>query len=945
MSISSNMPQFDGVVPFQGMEKSAASQKPGTASAVTAVTTTSTAKVDPNAPRSPDQITLEQTLRRTIITNTANHLALSKAIGAELRKDPAISTLIKTAEAQPEHFHSIPGRMSRSEVLQQIPWLKLKEQLGDRLQTDHAPKVKLPNGQEVQLEPGPTFQEFRQSAKELQEKVMARAEERLGFQPGTWKAFGTPGFNSDIDNTYTPHPSLNESQKMLIKVVVDAMWADICGGETGTLSGPQADLETYLIHPGASLNTAANISTVDAQATYTNMELSMGMLAMRRSNPESYQKETAALKSSVGEIFDNPDDAKALQTSFGKIAQEAEQFEKIMDEGTIAQMNKEQPSLKEATQERVKTAHDADHPISGTDAYKKACLFYKSARLMTLSEQMDTAQRELQSKQKELESATPANSMRLQKEMGQLQCKIGFLAAIRNSSFDEAYLTQAAYNRTCEGVTKRSPGQLGARDDDANLAIINKNRAQINSNNFQIISKPERREITVQEQALSPMEDHAKYLHKINAFEANAAILNDPKLEIILSQKGIIEGGKYAERVASAALAVAEEMHTDMQNTPKTISKLEGLLTKISTQSAVKESASLPNQSMQIQANKKELSQVDASQNKQVQAAKKELSQIEEMQKSAKPEQKYKLMQAKYNCIHTIAQSTMAMAKEASSKLKAGPEKQALDKNIETLQKQINLLADSPRLTKYLEEAESTYHITSQMESLKRKFNLNRETSAELLMNAFQGRKPPADPAKVNEVLMMFEPGGKLYGEELTPADKFNLAMGELEMRGLITTTVANDQELRTKKMKGFSDDVLLTSSNKAIDDVMKARAGFDRMADKDINKLHNDAQATTMKRLGLTDTAKINKYNDQLRGLSHKALLFSIKHGYLTPPPVMVTDPKKTTVAQSSPPSKKPTLTPNELSLTHVWDQVNKDLQKAQLAEMPQSSFVPIDL
>lgn len=427
-----------------------------------------------------------------------------------------------------------------------------------------------PQSEELQ-EKWKSIAEFRGAAVRLQNKLTGLAASAVGIEHTKWGAFGTPGNGSDIDNTYTSDPNIPQVDQMMVKFFADTLYTYIFGADT--LSGIQLDLETYLEHPGSAWDTEKEISGSSINQFYY-LELSMGELQMR--NACESDAEWNAYKASRIRKFSDP-----LKEVLEKIFKEVELFYKSVQINILCEVLKKYNNIETDPYQKNEIMQSEDglaklhnaarqavensiglgpqgkaHSPEFLDkaykqAVKRADAIYKCPRLMKLSELMDQDVTELNNL---LKSDLPASKKTEKKD--EIELRLAARARLRNSFFDESYLTSGAYNIVCD----REGGQLSKRRDDENLRLLETARLTSNVLDFPIVSRKFRSRATPIEHVNSARENSAKLYHENHSKHQNPS--PDKTEEEVYKEKVdiAINSSKYAERTTSSSLEALKMM-------------------------------------------------------------------------------------------------------------------------------------------------------------------------------------------------------------------------------------------------------------------------------------------------------------------------------------------------------------------------------------------------
>lgn len=516
----------------------------------------------------------------TIATTRSNFQDLSNGLWSTLRQQSgAINDKIEKFQ---ERYQE------KIDILSKKDWKSLKKEFGDRMATDKS-----------MHKDGVSFEEFRTEAQKFQEELTGMALKELGVPPIKTKDGGTPGYNSDKDVTILTDPKASEVDKMLTKTLADTSYTHTFRG----LSGTQIDLETYLLHPGVALKTDSVISDLDSKRMFSRLETTMAALDMRR----SFGPDEKGWKNYTNDFLTKTSHMPEFNQAMEKIFAEVESFESAMISDIKMQIlaencTTEQLSvIKEGGKEAVDKAVSEilkDNP----EALKNASMLYKSSRLMNLSADMDKDAQALAGKKQAIENLTgqlitlknrqknmPSGynlgADKLQKECKALQlaCEkleinIATRAAIRNSFFDESYLTQGALNK----VVESEGGQFALRRDEGIMDQITRNRAVTHVSQFTVVSKKTFKEATPQEQVMSAMENFSKYTNKQEKYSHEASKAKTAKEADHTMQHLVIEGAKYAERVTSSCVASLKQMAAKNPNLNPLLKQAEALHQKTS---------------------------------------------------------------------------------------------------------------------------------------------------------------------------------------------------------------------------------------------------------------------------------------------------------------------------------------------------------------------------
>ena len=241
-----------------------------------------------------------------------------------------------------------------------------------------------------------------------------------------------------------------------------------------------------------------------------------------------------------------------------------------------------------------------------------------------------------------------------------------------------------------------------------------------------------------------------------------------------------------------------------------------------------------------------------------------------------------------------------------------------------------------------------------ELEKVKRETQLNRFSTEERLFKALSPKNEPSDKIRaiVKEIIELSEPDGKIgdkFEESLSPQDKYLVLWTKLASRGLISpadppplpkgverTTenlrknntdffqsiwnklaahglisradsppLQDGVEHATERLRQHNTDFLeLThhgfqpSTSPEIDAILKARVGAPAELGgaemRAIFKQADEIRDTTMSKLELTTSEKIDEYNENIIDVTIKIQNLSIATGVLTAPSTDLFEPKK---------------------------------------------------
>lgn len=397
---------------------------------------------------------------------------------------------------------------------------------------------------------------FRAKAVHLQEELTQLAAKAtcIPFGDKGWMRFGTAGNTSDIDNVYSTDSRTLHANQMLIKLFADTAYTYIFGEDS--VSGLQLDIETYLEHPGSAQAMGPAFSGPLSNALFY-LELSMVQLAMRKNAFGTSEEGWSKHKEHCKTFHNGP-----LQASLMQICSDVEILHAQVQVDILCELLKHHPPktltqteidrmAQKPTVETIQSLQTAATESVGGDekafqkAYKLASMAYKAPRLLKLSQQMDEDQRKI--------NALYTDPLRNGSQIRELEMHLIARALLRNTFFDESYFTASAYNIVCDS----EGGQLSKRRDEKILRTIEEHRE-----GFRLsprpISRVTRRPRTPIECIISANENIAQFYahtHESSQYTRTAYDL-------------AIDSSKYAERITNSALTMLDLIEEQLQKAP-----------------------------------------------------------------------------------------------------------------------------------------------------------------------------------------------------------------------------------------------------------------------------------------------------------------------------------------------------------------------------------------
>lgn len=450
-----------------------------------------------------EDFSLKQETLAKIHTHSGDYITLATNVwDALIHRNPTIQE--KVNQFTQRH------RAKIKELLRGATWYKLKANLKDKMEL----------GSE---EEGISWQTFRNEAKKLIESMVETVAIQLELPKHHWFDTGTIGYQSDIDTVLCVESGVSEQDQMLLKILFDTGWSFVFQG----LSGTQADIESYLMHPGQTKKTFSKLSSPEAKKNFIRLELSMAFLQARK----GFGTNLKGWKTFQSQMLDQIDNF-SLRSTLGQIFNEVEAFESVILTG-----------IEEAQSQFGKNQRSPEE-------LKQASLIYKTARLLTLSKQMDDDLTQITRKQKFLDSSSQNIDSETKKnvirELERLEVRLATCAAVRNSFFDEAYFTQGAFNVVCNN----EGGQVSHKRDKNILSLLESN--QENPKEFSIISKKTYPFSKTEELIASQQENLGMLQNKIHKCEYTKQEASQIAVEV----------SKYSERTMTSSVQLLDKVTT-----------------------------------------------------------------------------------------------------------------------------------------------------------------------------------------------------------------------------------------------------------------------------------------------------------------------------------------------------------------------------------------------
>ena len=405
------------------------------------------------------------------------------------------------------------------------------------------------------------MENFRKEAVNHVINVCMAAVKAMGYDsPGKHSATGTPGWKSDIDTVYQPPPGMPEETQNMEKLIFDMVFIHEFKGSSGQLF----DTESYIQHAGIAFDTEKGLETPEGKAGFGRLELNAASLQMMRQcgGPDKKpDKDDPTNKNAWDKFKETQLEAakgnKALQVSLSESFQDVEGMERDFQDGINIELIKHSGKQVPATRkERTTLAAEilAENPVEAPQLKQNATMAFKTKALMRLGKEMDACKKNIDSLDQRIAKSSQSSMLRgvlnavrgtslpsMNKQKEEAILRLGTLALIRESFFDEGYVTQGSFLKVCF----LAEGQMHLRQVEAvHQRIRSSSNEELHS---QIAGVPvERRASNSQQNAATLLENMAMYK---GHFEKNLTGKTDEDY-----QTAAIETSKYSERALGAAL-------------------------------------------------------------------------------------------------------------------------------------------------------------------------------------------------------------------------------------------------------------------------------------------------------------------------------------------------------------------------------------------------------
>lgn len=408
---------------------------------------------------------------------------------------------------------------------------------------------------------GVSYETFRKQAVDLVQdsclamlKAMGHDESRKSFS-----AFGTVGWDSDIDTVFSPQGPMSMQMQVLTKAMFDVFFKAFFH----ELPGKLLDTECYVRHPGEAFATENQLSETTRQAFSLIEEHAFFLQAcmQMRESPELWKgvKETI-LRDQTPEVPGSPREAPSLDSTFADIEGLADCVTEAVESGIenkyqmmmrvardidqqtqrIDHIDSEVEHIDQAIEQHRKNLRDLDKDIAATTTNvalksnlesSKELLQQSLDRLLPMREQLITSHKD---------------------ERARCEVARARAALLILSCEDEGYLTQGAYRRVCEV----KGGQKYQRSVETSQKKLEGSMVEgllpldVAIQGGLFLKPAQRLQASPQENMSSMMENWAMYRGHFQKKESHTGS----------ALEALIATSKYSQRALAAAYALMDQL-------------------------------------------------------------------------------------------------------------------------------------------------------------------------------------------------------------------------------------------------------------------------------------------------------------------------------------------------------------------------------------------------
>ena len=666
-------------------------------------------------------------------------------------------------------------------------------------------------------------------------------------QVGRHDAFGTDGYNSDIDTNFMPPKDMPEEMQMMEKNLIDI----ICFSKLGGFSGDKLDIESYIEHPSSVYGTGNPnfFFTKEGKQGFSRVEANMYFLQMRRTFKANIEGWVNFKKIQLERAF-SPDYCEALAHIFVDV----DTFEDNVTDDINRVMIKHSmmyPKGEENNMSR-ELLHEACEKIKAVipNADKAATMSYKSSRLIKLSKQMENDKIKLKKLEPQLvqlgailsNQALPPQLreeytqelLGLEQEADQIKIRILMRAGLRLAYFPEGYVTHGAFQVICE----REQGQryqqttgnaLKQIELQRRLGPLEALRSIREEEQIKAIrpglhySRSEKTPPTHQEMISALNENLSMYINHFNH-----------KAESSTPQESVIANSKYTERTVKMGMQLISQLYRTMAQ-----------------KGVIPHCKEIEKECQEIYFITSELEKCKRQVILNYTATKELLLQRFEEKRIIGDNNK--MIAAVVNVIRQNTTASLEDKNKFNLKLDAAEENEKKD---------VDDQDEKIKLEDVLEEARQHPKFKEDIEAV--------EKQTKLLNDAIAVKNKPELKRVIEKILKMGEPGGKFSKEKtLLPEDKLLILRAELAELPFIQPVY----------------DTGITS-------ILQARCGFPgvlkymgykepiEMPEGLIKKQHKKALEITLDKLNLSSAENIEKFNQRILDLTINISNLCLQHG-----------------------------------------------------------------
>lgn len=455
------------------------------------------------------------------------------------------------------------------ELIKSKSWNQLKQELNIEMARKKDPE---------------SMEEFRELANALVNEIVSEACKDLGLPEVGWTSCGTAGFNSDVDTAMYSKGGLKLTQEeaYTIKFLRDTAHCFVFGG----LSGIQLDTESYTPHPALN-DTAKLLAFSETQQQFTTTEYAMVLMQAKRGFQGDEKKWNEFCNRELNSILD-PNQRETVS----KILKEIENWDESMERDVLKEILKnfqhnhseEFPlEIDQMSLDEIKT-HSNSIMQQDPFAYKRASLNCRVPLMMRIAEKTGNLESKMQGLEKKLHQSNHSSegeisNMALTLEIDKLLIEIDILSKLLNCLQDEGTFSQSEGNVTLF----REKGQIDAGNmakspkkfkQEVSLLEANLENppspSDLSYTREQIVEKREKRAPpTAKELTLASMEEQQQFNHILSDGLSRAANQATSSLSNREAGTAVINAGKYCLRTMQNKIRAMEKVKEEFNQEQK----------------------------------------------------------------------------------------------------------------------------------------------------------------------------------------------------------------------------------------------------------------------------------------------------------------------------------------------------------------------------------------